>query len=455
MNNGIATRCKQMMDRITLTLDAFDNDNSEVLDEISSKLLPDVYDLLLLISMGQTEAAPAAPAPIHVSVGCMKESNGRETWMVMLAPSQETKLTEAFQVYSSASEGRARYTAADLLHRMGLGPMPDPTAFDTELPAAPAAPAEPVPAVLVRDLAEILATDVPTICKALLAIGGHPRSTNMAVGGEEAVAVAKALAEPAAPAEPVVAQTPIAARKVAALIEQGWKPVGYVMDKDGERTAITVDAAVAWLTAQEVYRLMFIDGRVVELPADAPAAPARAEAKPAPAEPVPEGWKLVPVEPTIDQEVAGRDAQRFHSSLGDACRVYKAMLAAAPAAPAEPVAWLPSEKTVWRLIEAAQEAEGLDESVTLNAAMKRAVDSALELVADALEAEAPVPEADFGNITKDAERYRWLRLQAYATPRDAIPRFHDLTFGLGATVPDMLDAAIDAAIAASKKGGAA
>jgi len=56
----------------------------------------------------------------------------------------------------------------------------------------------------------------------------------------------------------------------------------------------------------------------------APAAPA----------PVPSGFVLVPVEPTIDQEVAGRDAQRFHSSLGDACRVYKAMLAAAPAAPA-------------------------------------------------------------------------------------------------------------------------
>ncbi len=78
----------------------------------------------------------------------------------------------------------------------------------------------------------------------------------------------------AKPAEPVVTQTPIAARKVAALIEQGWKPVGYVMDKEGERTAITIDAAVAWLTTQDVYRLMFIDGRVVELPAAAPAAPA-------------------------------------------------------------------------------------------------------------------------------------------------------------------------------------
>jgi hypothetical protein len=115
----------------------------------------------------QFAAAPAAPAPIHVSVGCMKESNGRETWMVMLTPSPDTPLTEAFQVYSSASEGRARYTAADLLHRMGLGPMPDPTAFDTELPAAPVAPApEPLmTGYLVRDrnrVAEAVAAFGPT-----------------------------------------------------------------------------------------------------------------------------------------------------------------------------------------------------------------------------------------------------------------------------------------------------
>jgi hypothetical protein len=107
-----------------------------------------------LAAVAQAEAKPA-PAPIHVSVGCMKESNGRETWVVMLTPSPDTPLTEAFQVYSSASEGRARYTAADLLHCMGLGPMPDPTAFDTELPAAPAAPApEPLTIPEVCDLVD-------------------------------------------------------------------------------------------------------------------------------------------------------------------------------------------------------------------------------------------------------------------------------------------------------------
>ena len=58
-----------------------------------------------------------------------------------------------------------------------------------------------VPPVLVRDLAEIIGVGVPSVCAALLEIGRPPRSTNMAIGGEEAVAVAKRLA--AAPAEVV------------------------------------------------------------------------------------------------------------------------------------------------------------------------------------------------------------------------------------------------------------
>ena len=69
--------------------------------------------------------------------------------------------------------------------------------------AQPAAAPQPVaqgdvPPVLVRDLAEIIGVGVPSVCAALLEIGRPPRSTNMAIGGEEAVAVAKRLA--AAPA---------------------------------------------------------------------------------------------------------------------------------------------------------------------------------------------------------------------------------------------------------------
>ncbi len=45
-----------------------------------------------------------------------------------------------------------------------------------------------------------------------------------------------------------------------------------------------------------------------------------------------EGWRLVPVEPTIDQEWAGKQAA-LQGSMAEACKIYKAMLAAAPAPP--------------------------------------------------------------------------------------------------------------------------
>lgn len=65
-----------------------------------------------------------------------------------------------------------------------------------------------------------------------------------------------------------------------------------------------------------------------------------------PAQAVPEGWKLVPVEPTDDMLVFGQEvwAAGRQGALED-CReaetIYSAMLAAAPAAPAAPVAQEP------------------------------------------------------------------------------------------------------------------
>lgn len=47
--------------------------------------------------------------------------------------------------------------------------------------------------LLVRDLAEIAGTDVHSVCAALVELGHSPRSTNMAVTPDEAVAVAKRL----------------------------------------------------------------------------------------------------------------------------------------------------------------------------------------------------------------------------------------------------------------------
>lgn len=54
---------------------------------------------------------------------------------------------------------------------------------------------------------------------------------------------------------------------------------------------------------------------------------------------VPKGWQLVPVESNIDMEDAGRKAASRYVGLGEAGRIFRAMLAAAPAAPVaqEPV----------------------------------------------------------------------------------------------------------------------
>jgi hypothetical protein len=68
--------------------------------------------------------------------------------------------------------------------------------------------------------------------------------------------------------------------------------------------------------------------------------------QPAPA--VPEGWKLVPVEPTVDMAIAAAEAtgyDDYHEMLGRSYVCYRAMLAAAPAAPE-----LESgDLTVWRI----------------------------------------------------------------------------------------------------------
>lgn len=57
--------------------------------------------------------------------------------------------------------------------------------------------AEPSSPLLVRDVAELIGSTVPDVCKALVQLGHGQRSTNAAVHPEEAIAVAKLLAQPA------------------------------------------------------------------------------------------------------------------------------------------------------------------------------------------------------------------------------------------------------------------
>ena len=64
----------------------------------------------------------------------MSESNGRVTWGVYLAKSEDEKPWDWLQVYSDSIEGRAQYEAARLRHFFGQCDKPDILAFDTDAP---------------------------------------------------------------------------------------------------------------------------------------------------------------------------------------------------------------------------------------------------------------------------------------------------------------------------------
>lgn len=71
-------------------------------------------------------------------------------------------------------------------------------AWQAMLNAAPEAPQPDMQPLLVRDLAELIGSTVPAVCKALEDLGTKPRrSTNAAVTPDEALAVARRLAQPA------------------------------------------------------------------------------------------------------------------------------------------------------------------------------------------------------------------------------------------------------------------
>jgi len=84
-------------------------------------------------------AQPPAPAPeiapmpeVHVSR--MLESSGKVTWFLQLRRTGTDFVNESLDVYSSLSEGRVRYHAAEYEHLFGRGPKPDILAFDDSIP---------------------------------------------------------------------------------------------------------------------------------------------------------------------------------------------------------------------------------------------------------------------------------------------------------------------------------
>ena len=84
------------------------------------------------------KASPAsAPEGLFVREDAMHESNGRVTYFVHIAKSQDAKPWDCYVVYSDAIQGRAQYEAAQLRHFLGQGPKPDILTFDTDAPTPP------------------------------------------------------------------------------------------------------------------------------------------------------------------------------------------------------------------------------------------------------------------------------------------------------------------------------
>ena len=140
---------------------------------------------------------------------------------------------------------------------------------------------------------------------------------------------------------------------------------------------------------------------------------------------VPEGWKLAPIVATVDMKNAGADELTGLTSyaMGTARKVYAAMLAAAPQAPA------------------------------VQADMVSADDLAKLLpygyYMDQPDGGSPTVLEQVARMAEDAERYRWLRFALSDKSKNG-KSHHFCSIQRGH--PEELDDAIDAAIAAEKGG---
>lgn len=189
-------------------------------------------------------------------------------------------------------------------------------------PSAPAQPAAPAP-FLVRDIAEMLSTDVPYVCKAFTDLGLPPRSTNMAVTPDEAVAVAKHLT--AAPA-PIHAPTgdwmPLMGTGLAIRFDvlneaQAQRNHGQSLKRLRERGGLGPDEALA-IAEKQKWRSRDIEGSITALSALAKAA--------APVL-VPPGFWLAPDEPTseIENALADNIVATSRGGIMGTKRAYRAM----------------------------------------------------------------------------------------------------------------------------------
>ncbi len=100
------------------------------------------------------------------------------------------------------------------------------------------------------------------------ATGGKCKAVNKADCDHACIARVQSAA-PAPVAQPVGRMSATAKRKADDLMAQGYEVAGYVLEKDGDRSAVLWDAAVRWVTPDERHRLMHVEG---SLAAPAPVA---------------------------------------------------------------------------------------------------------------------------------------------------------------------------------------
>lgn len=161
--------------------------------------------------LNQTTAPPAEPVAVPADIDSAANALGMELarkHAVYLTSATARGLVRLVLAASPAAPAVSQEPAACISRTQGrpyaqLLPAGQALPLGTNLYASPAAPAaqeETVPPVLVRDAAAVLGVGVPDVCNALRKLGRPERSTNMAISGEELVAVAERVAAPAAQA---------------------------------------------------------------------------------------------------------------------------------------------------------------------------------------------------------------------------------------------------------------
>ena len=173
----------------------------------------------------------------------------------------------------------AHWTGSQYVNDAEAGGDLDPRAMQTRRLWAAwrdrAALSAAAPAPVAQHLPHKHEGDTPTAVGNLISAMNRWKATTPTTARPAFNALVRACAElvqaaaPAPVAQPASRMSATAKRKAADLMAQGYEVAGYVLEKEGNRSAVLWDAAVRWATPDERHRLMHVDG---SLAATAPVA---------------------------------------------------------------------------------------------------------------------------------------------------------------------------------------